>query len=552
MLTAPACNRSTPEASKETKPTELKSTTREGRNAPWLKNLGKFERKISTTSPEAQHFFNQGLTLYYGFNHEEAVRSFKEAARLDPQCAMAFWGEAISLGPNINDSFPDEEREKQAYAALQKALELKQGSNETEQELIDALVPRYSKAKPARRQPLNVAYAQAMTKVYQRFPEDPDVATLYAEAVMDTMPWSYWTRDGRPQPGTKQLVAALESVIAKYPEHPGANHLHIHAVEASPDPDRAVPSADRLGGLVPAAGHLVHMPCHIYIRVGRYEDAAEANRRAIRADEDYISQCRAQGFYPVGYYPHNIHFLSAALSMMGQAEEAIAAARKVGEKSSHVGCGMQGLGFVHLLRAYPILALVRFGRWDEVMKEAAVETDSPFVKAMQHFGRGLALKAKGELEKAEIELADLSASLENKELAQMTVNDQNTLLQLSQIATEMLAGELAARRGDTRRAVAHLKRGVTLEDKLIYSEPPDWPLPVRHSLGTVLLESDRAAEAERVYREDLTRHRNNGWALFGLAKSLESQGKVEAAAKVHEQFQQVWGKSGISLTASRL
>lgn len=551
-ISGAGCNRGTQEASEGAKQPELKSTTKEGRNAPWLKNLGKFERKISTTSPEAQHFFNQGLTLYYGFNHEEAVRSFKEAARLDPKCAMAFWGVAISLGPNINDSFPDEEREKQAYAALQKALELKSGSTETEQALIDALAPRYSKAKPAARKPLNVSYAKTMTQVYRRFPEDPDIATLYAEAVMDTMPWSYWTKDGQPQPGTKQLVAALESVIKNYPNHPGANHLYIHAVEASPDPDRAVPSADRLGGLVPAAGHLVHMPCHIYIRVGRYEDAAQANRRAIRADEDYISQCRAQGIYPVGYYPHNIHFLSAALSMMGQADEAIAAARKVGEKSSHVGCGMQGLGFVHLLRAYPILSLVRFGRWDEVMKEAAGETDSPFVKAMQHFGRGLAYNARGELDKGETELADLNASLKNKELAQMTVNDQNTLLQLSQIATEILAGELAAKNSDYRRAIAHLKRGVALEDKLIYSEPPDWPLPVRHSLGAVLLEAGRAAEAEKVYREDLTRHRNNGWALIGLAKSLEAQGKTEDAAKVREQFQQVWGKSRINLTASRL
>jgi tetratricopeptide (TPR) repeat protein len=546
------CSRNTPEASSESESAELKSTTTDGRMSPWLNNLGKFGRKITTTSAEAQRFFNQGLTLYYGFNHHEAVRSFKEAARLDPQCAMAYWGEALSLGPNINDAFPDEEREKQAYAALQKARELKSQSSEVEQALIEALTPRYTATHPKDRKPLNAAYAKAMTRVYGQFRDDPEVATLYAEAVMDTMPWSYWTKDGRPQPGTKELVAALESVLAKYPDHPGAHHLYIHAVEASPDPDRAVPSADKLGGLVPAAGHLVHMPSHIYIRVGRYEDAVTANQRAILADEDYLTQCRAQGIYPVGYYPHNIHFLSFALSATGRAREAIESARKAAEKTSHVGCGMQGLGFVHLLQAYPLLALVRFGQWDEIMKEASKPADSPFVKAMQHFARGLAYNGKGELDKAERELAALRAALANKELAQMTVNDQNTLLQLTQVANELLAGEVAAKRGDFKRAIAHLKQGVAFEDKLIYSEPPDWPQPLRQSLGAVLLEAGRAAEAEKVYREDLTRHRDNGWSLFGLKKALEAQGKADEVVAIQEKFGKAWGKSDVTLTASRL
>jgi tetratricopeptide (TPR) repeat protein len=546
------CNRSTPEASKETGPAELKSTTSDGRVSPWLRNLGEFERKITTSSPEAQRFFNQGLTLYYGFNHHEAVRSFQEAARLDPTCAMAYWGEALSLGPNINDAFPDEEREKQAYAALQKARELKSQSSGVEQALIEALTPRYTATHREDRKPLNAAYAKAMTGVYRRFPDDPDVATLYAEAVMDTMPWSYWTKDGRPQPGTKELVAALESVLAKHPDHPGAHHLYIHAVEASPDPDRAVPSADKLGGLVPAAGHLVHMPSHIYIRVGRYEDAVTANQRAIVADEDYITQCRAQGIYPVGYYPHNIHFLSFALSATGRAREAIESARKAAEKTSHVGCGLQGLGFVHLLQAYPLLALVRFGQWDEIMTEASKPTDSPFVKAMQHFARGMAYNAKGELDRTDADLAALKAALADKQLAEMTVNDQNTLLQLTQVATELLAGEVAAKRGDFRRAIAHLKQSVAFEDKLIYSEPPDWPQPVRQSLGAVLLEAGRAAEAEKVYREDLKHHRDNGWSLFGLMKCLEVQGKTDEVAAIKERFQKAWGRSDVTLTASRL
>ena len=467
-----ACNRGTPPTSSEVKPPEVKTPVLEGRKSPWLKNLGKFERKISTSSPEAQHYFNQGLTLYYGFNHQEAARSFQEVARLDPVCSMGFWGEALSLGPNINDSFPDAEREQKAYAAMKKALELRSGSSPAEQALIDALSTRYTQTKKVDRKKLNTTFARAMTSVFKRFGDDPDVATLYAESVMDTMPWAYWKKDGTPQPGTKALVAALESVIAKFPDHPGANHLYIHAVEASPDPDRAVPSADRLGGLVPAAGHLVHMPSHIYIRVGRYEDAAAANRRAILADEDYITQCRVQGFYPVAYYPHNIHFLSSALSMAGQADEAIAAARKAASKMPHEKCGMQGLGFVHLLKAYPLFALVRFGHWDDILRETNVKTDSHFVNAMQHFARGLAFNAKSEPDKAEIELADLQAARAHKELATLKISDQNSLLELCNIATDMLAGEMAAKRKNWKSSLGHLRRGVAHEDALVYSEPP--------------------------------------------------------------------------------
>jgi tetratricopeptide (TPR) repeat protein len=551
-LALAACNHSAPPPSSEVKPAAAATAVVPGRLSPWLKNLGKFERKISTTNPEAQHYFNQGLTLYYGFNHAEAARSFQEVARLDPQCSMGFWGEALSLGPNINDSFPDAEREQKAYAAMKKALELKPGSSPTEQALIDAVSVRYTGAKNVERKKLNAAYAKAMTNVFKQFGDDPDVATLYAESVMDTMPWAYWKKDGTPQPGTKELVAALEAVIAKYPDHPGANHLYIHAVEASPDPDRGVPSADRLGSLVPAAGHLVHMPSHIYIRVGRYEDAAEANRRAILADEDYITQCRVQGLYPVGYYPHNIHFLSSALTMTGQAKEAIESARKAASKMPHAGCGMEGLGFVHLLRSYPLFTLVRFGRWDDILKETGAETDSHFVNAMQHFARGLAFNAKGEPDKAQAELASLKTAFTDKEIAKLTVNDQNTLLQLSRIATEMLAGQIAAKGKDVKQAIAHLRRGTAIEDSLTYSEPPDWPLPVRHSLGAVLLEAGRAADAEKVYREDLNRHRNNGWSLFGLAKSLEAQGKTDEAAKTMGQFNQVWSKADTELTASRL
>ncbi|MBI1982849.1 MAG: hypothetical protein HYS61_01460, partial [Acidobacteria bacterium] len=284
LLTWLGCSGPAPESGGGGEP---KSTTTTGRVAPWLENLGNFHRSVSTNSPDAQHFFDQGLTLCYAFNHQESVRSFQEAARLDPNCAMAYWGQALALGPNINDPKPDAEREQQAHEAIQKAIGLKSGANETEKELIEALAARFSAGKGKDRKELNQAYAKAMAAVYENFPDDPDVGVLYADAVMNTMPWEYWTKDGKPRPGTKRLIAALESVKKRFPDHPGAHHFYIHAVEASSNPDLAVASADKLGGLVPAAGHLIHMPSHIYIRVGRYADATEANRRAIAADEDY-------------------------------------------------------------------------------------------------------------------------------------------------------------------------------------------------------------------------------------------------------------------------
>ena len=518
------------------------------RVAPLLEGIGDLHHPITTSSPEAQRYFDQALTLLYAFNHVESERSFRQVAQLDPNCAMAFWGQAMSLAPNINDPTPDAEREQKGYQAIQKSVSLAAKASEKERAMIRALATRFS-AKPDR-PALNVAYAEAMGPVAERYPNDPDIQVLYADALMNTMPWDYWRRNSEPKPETAKALAALDRVMQAYPNHPGAHHFHIHAVEAV-DPDRAEASADKLGGLVPVAGHLVHMPGHIYIRIGRYEDAAEANRKAIVADEDYLTQCRAQGLYPIGYYPHNIHFLWAVLTMQGSGAEAIEAARKVAAQHTGEHMHQPGFGFPHLLSAVPTFALLRFGRFDEVLAEPEPNDSKQFARGIRHFARGMAFRGKGDAAAAEKELAALSVIAADPELATLKVFDVNSLSASLEIATKMLAGEIAAAKGKFDKAEALLREAVAAEDSLLYTEPPDWPQPVRHSLGAVLLEAGRPADAEKVYREDLVRHRGNGWSLFGLMQSLDAQGKKAEAAKVKKQFEQAWSKADIELTASR-
>lgn len=530
---------------------KLGSKTRDGGLAPRLENLGQFHREVATSSKMAQRFFDQGLTLVYGFNHDEAERSFREAARLDPDCAMAYWGAALALGPNINDPASAVEREKKAFEAIQEAIKRKANASDLERGMIGALAQRCSAVEGKDRKERNVAYAEAMKKLHAAYPEDPDIATFNADAVMNTMPWDYWTKDGKPKPGVAEAVSTLEEVIRRNPNHPGANHLYIHAVEASADPDRAVPSADRLGGLVPGAGHLVHMPAHIYMRVGRYADASEANVRAIAADEDYITQCRAQGIYPAAYYPHNIHFLTAALAMEGRKKDAMEASRKVASRHDHGMMQEPGFGFAHLLRTMPLLSMVRFGEWDEILKESEPDKDLPFVQAMWHYARGMAFTAKGQHAEAKTELAALETLAADPSLQELKIFDLNSLGLIAGIPAHVLAGEIAAKSKNYREAVKQLEEAVRQEDGLLYSEPPDWPNPPRQNLGAILLEAGRAADAERVYREDLNRHRDNGWSLFGLAKSLDAQGKKKEAEEVRGRLQRAWARADVQLAASR-
>jgi tetratricopeptide (TPR) repeat protein len=514
--------------------------------APRLQNLGAHVFPVTTNTKPAQLFVNQGLNLTYGFNHQEAGRSFREAARLDPDCAMAYWGQALVLGPNINLSM-DPADEQKAYELVQKAASLKRKASPREQAYIAALSERYS-GKPEDRAERDQAYANAMREMHKQFPKDLDAATLFAESLMDLRPWNYWTRDNRPYPETTEIIAALEQVLRQDPNHPGANHYYIHVMEL-PYPERAEANADRLKGLMPGAGHMVHMPAHIYQRVGRYADASAANERAILADEDYITQCRAQGIYPVTYFPHNMHFLWSSATMEGRSKAAIAAARRTAAQIPP-----EALAKTPILEGFlvvPYYALTRFGKWEEMLREPQPAHDSPFVSGVWHYARGMAYAGLGDVDSAAKELREVQDIARSPQLAKEATWSTNSAPAILNVAAEALTGELAARQKHYDEAIAHLDKAVRLEDALEYVEPPDWHYPMRHSLGAVLLEAGRSAEAEVVYWQDLRRNPENGWALFGLMKSLEARGKSDQAADVEKRFEVAWARADVTLTSSR-
>ncbi len=516
-----------------------------GALAPRLQNLGKHRFPVTTKNAQAQLFMNQGLNLSYAFNHAEAGRAYREAERLDPNLAIAYWGEALALGPNINAPM-DPAAEPKALEIIQKAIALKPKASAREQALIDALVQRYS-GRAEDRRARDVAYADAMRKVHLQFPDDQDIAMLYVESVMDLRPWGYWTRDGMPYERTAEVVALTEKTIAQNPQHPGALHFYIHLMEAYQS-EKAEAAADRLLTLMPAAGHMVHMPAHIYQRVGRYADAVRSNEMAIAADEDYISQCRAQGLYPMAYYPHNLHFLWFAATAEGNSKLAIEAARKAASRVDD-----ETLKAVPLLagfRVVPYYALTRFGKWDEMLREPEPPATSAYLRGMWRYARGTAFLGKGQTNEAEQEFAKLNQLMADKSLDQPLFSP-NTGHAVLTIAQEVLAGNIAATKKNYDEAVAHLERAVRLEDALVYTEPAEFHYPPRHALGAVLLEANRAGEAETVYWEDLKRNRENGWALFGLMQALKAQGKNDDAALVEARFKKAWARADITLSASR-
>jgi tetratricopeptide (TPR) repeat protein len=519
-----------------------------GQVAPRLQNVGRYAFPVTTKSARAQLFINQGINLSWAFNHAESGRAFREAARLDPNCAMAYWGQALVLGPNINAAMEPTD-ETPAYAAIQKAVSLKSKVTLTPRErvLIDALAMRYS-GKPEDRRARDEAYSAAMRSAHQKFPNDLDIAVLYVESVMDLRPWGYWMGDGRPYEGIAEAVALTEKVIARKPDHPGALHLYIHLMEAV-RPDQAEAAADRLLPLAPAAGHLVHMPSHIYQRVGRYADAIRSNQAAIAADEDYITQCRAQGLYPMGYYPHNLHFLWFAATADGQSALAIDAARKTASKVDPDA--LKQLPLLAAFRVVPYYALTRFGRWQEMLKEPAPSPDNAFLFGTYHYARGLALVATGRFDEADQALATVKKTLGDKSL-NSPLFSPNTAGAVLSIAPEVLAGEIAAARKQYDVAIAHLGRAVRLEDGLVYTEPAEWHYPPRHALGAVLLEAGRPAEAETVYWDDLKKNVENGWALHGVVQALRAQGKNDQAAIVQGRLDKTWARADFRLTGSRI
>jgi tetratricopeptide (TPR) repeat protein len=518
-----------------------------GQLAPRLQNLGPHTFPVTTFSRDAQLFMSQGLNLAYGFNHAEAGRSFREAARLDPDCAMAYWGQALVLGPNIN-AVMDAVNEAPAYELAQKAVSLKSKASAREQAYIDALAKRYT-GKAEDRAAADKAYADAMREVAKAFPEDLDAQAIYAESIMDLRPWGYWMPDGEPYEGTKEIVSTIESVLERNPNHPLALHLYIHLMEPTETPEKAEVASDRLLALMPGAGHMVHMPSHIYQRIGRYADAAKSNELAVMADEDYITQCNAQGLYPMGYYPHNIHFLWFAATMDGRGQLAIDNARKVAAKVPN-----EALTEMPLLAGFavvPYYALTRFGRWDEMLKEQAPPADNLYMTGMWHYARGQAFLGKGNLAEAEKELAEVKRHALDPAL-DFKLFSPNTAVAIFSIAPEVLGGEIAAAKRNYDEAISHLEKAVRLEDSLVYTEPSEWHYPPRHALGAVLIEAGRPREAETIYWEDLRRNRENGWALYGLTKALEAQGKTEQAALIKQRFERAWSRADVKLTSSRM
>ncbi|WP_055442335.1 tetratricopeptide repeat protein [Lacinutrix himadriensis] len=517
--------------------------------SPLFENLGNHAYKVSTKNELAQQFFNQGLRLTYAFNHAEAHRSFMEASRLDSNLAMAFWGQAYALGPNINDPSPDDDRKNKYNEAIDKAKQLATNATKKEQAIIEALTHRYSKDLTADTPELNVAYMHAMTKLIEKYPEDTNINTLFAASVMNTVPWNYWDKDGNPSQNIDKAKAALEKAMALDANNPGAHHYYIHMVEL-PKPDLAIPSAEKLASLMPAAGHIVHMPSHIYIRVGRYKDAVESNQKAILADEDYISQCLSQGMYPLGYYPHNIHFLWSAATLLGNSEIAIDAAKKTAEK---VPTGeLKELHFLQNFAATPLLAYTRFGKWNDILTIPKPNDEIKHLKMIWHYARGIAFIRKNNIKEAQEELDAIASYVKDPEMETIVATGFDNGTTISKLAFQVVAGELEALKGNYDAAITHLESAVEIEDHLIYNEPSAWYIPPRQNLGAVLLNAKKYKEAEQVFKEDLKDLRQNGWSLMGLYQSLKAQGKQDEANKIKQEFDTAWKDADIEISTSIL
>ncbi len=513
--------------------------------ATLVAGLGDINHPVTTNNPEAQKFFNQGLAYIYGFNHEEAVRSFKQAAQLDPQMAMAYWGVAIALGSNYNVP-ADGPALVQAYTNLKKAMELAPKASEHDRAYIDALSKRYSADIQADQHKLAVDYKNAMGELAKAYPDDLDAATLYAESMMNLHPWKLWTLDGKPGENTLEIVSTLESVLRRDPNHSGANHYYIHAVEASRNAERALPSAARLGKIAPNAGHLVHMPSHVYIRTGDYFQAAQSNVDAIVVDRDYIQKSGNNGLYPAMYYNHNIHFLAAASAMNGRYADSIKSAR---ELEANVKPVVKAMPMLEMFLPYTSVSMIRFGKWDEILKEPKPDASLKITTAFWHFARGSAYAAAKDTAKADAELAALRAVDKTLTEERLFNNPAVNVLKVAELALE---GKIALARGDKQAAFDLLTKAVAAEDATDYAEPADWDLPTREVLGGALLANGDYKAAEKVFRDEILRRPRNGRALFGLAESLRKQDKDGAAKSVQGEFEKAWQHADTKLTVSGL
>jgi len=508
--------------------------------AKLMPGLSDLHHPVSTRNPEAQKFFDQGLALIYAFNHEEARRSFEQSAKLDPKLAMAQWGIALAVGPNYNEPQIDPSRLSAARQALEKASELAAGASEKERDYIAALTKRFHIPTDLKKSAMD--YRDAMAALHKKYPKDVDAAVLYADSMMNLIPWQLWTKDGRPAEGTLEIVAVLESAIKLAPNHIGANHLYIHAVEASKSPARALESANKLGKLAPNAGHLAHMPSHIYIRTGDYEAAAKANEAAAEVDRAYIKATGARGMYPAMYYSHNLHFLVESYNRMGRYSEA---KRSATQLTGNVRGHLKDMPMLEGFLPSVFFVDLRFNRWDNILSLSAPEKETPITGALWRYARGVAFAAKGKVAEAQNE-RQLFANM-SKSVSGDTPFGLNTAASIFKIAEHVLDARIAAAKGDRRAAVDHWRKAVAAQDDLNYDEPPGWYYPVRESLGAALLIAGDAVEAEKVFRKDLGDNPRNGRSLFGLAESLKKQGKTQAAREARAEFGQAWKNAEVKL-----
>ena len=520
--------------------------------APLLKGLGEHKHKISSDINGVQRYFNQGLILSFAFNHAEAIRSFIGSQRLDPECAMCFWGEALALGPNINVNSDGKvimspENRIQAYKAINKGLKLSKKSPEKEQDYIKALSVRYDGNPKTNRVDLDIAYAKSMEELSKKYPDDNDAASLYAEALMNTMPWDYWADNGNPRPDTVKVIESLERVLKNDPNHPLAIHLYIHAVEASSNPSRAEKYADKLADLVPGAGHLVHMPAHIYWRVGRYNDASIANINAAKVDEDYIAQCNSQGLYPAMYYPHNIHFLWAASTMEGRSELSINSALKVSNyiKDEQI----RQIPLIEFFQTLPLLSYIRFAKWEEILSYKKPNEDFKFSLGIYHYARSIAFSSIGNFNKAKNEQKKILVNNQSDEIKVLIKAGQPSD-KLLEISNYLALGQIELNKENFSSAIEYFRNAVKIQDQLPYREPEFWYYPTRQTLGHALLLNKNFNEAVKVFNKDLKQYPKNGWSYYGLYMAYDGLDNKIMSDKAIDKFDKIWQFSDIKLNSS--
>lgn len=517
---------------------------------PLFDNFGELRRDIGSRVPAAQRYFDQGLRMAYGFNHDAAGRAFAEAARLDPACAMCVWGQALVLGPNINMPM-DPTAAAQATALARRAAAMATQAKPADRALIEALSLRYADPAPEDRKLLDAAYADALGKAAMRFPGDDDIATLHAEALMDLTPWAYWTATGQQTEHTPRILGELERVLARNPRHIGAIHYYIHATEASPDPSRAEPYADLLAALAPGSGHLVHMPAHTYIRLGRYHDATLINFTAANADGAFLAVCGgSNGVYPLGYVPHNWHFAAMTAGLTGSRTLALRAAEQTAKRADRATMGKPPLEFMQMFVVTPLLTKVRFGDWNDILAEPVPASELPFPAAIRHFARGMAHVRAGRLDAAKVDLDALHPFVLDPAMADVnfSVNRADAVLR---VADPLLRGEWLHAQGKHEDAIAALREAAAAEDALNYTEPSDWPLPTRAYLGAALLDTGDAAGAIEAYQQDLRTYPKNGWSLHGLAQAQRKLGDAAGALDSERRQRAAWQWADAPLTASR-